>query len=123
MSTPVSLAKSALNGLVGGRVFRDRHPDQVAAWPYLVVTDDVATVPALAGDGRISAWARVFQVDLYQRADGESDALVVDVRDAIDGMLRAQGWTSARVNGVIRFAGVEDGVVRHAITCRIGELT
>lgn len=128
MSTLVADVKAALDGLVGSRVYRDAPPDTNADGtggpdlPFVVVLADVNRTRALYGDGAVMATVEVAQVDLWQDADDEDDALIESAVAAINGLAGTDGRMSVQIDAVNRFGaepvGDDAGLVHHAITVR-----
>lgn len=110
--------KTILDPLVSNRVYRDRRPS-AATMPFVTIDPDISVGRVINGDGN-TRFARVlYQVNLWQRADDESDALPASIVAALDGGAATEGRRGLRVDSVVRLVDEvsdEDRLVHHAIT-------
>lgn len=122
--TVVATVKALLDPILGGRVYRDEHPeDPNVAWPYANVRDDVSRNPAVRGDQRTVAWTRLVQVDVWQRAEAEDDGLLDTVLAALDGAEPPGRDLLIQVDASQRLYEPEARIVHHAVTLRVATLT
>lgn len=109
-------------GIVSGRVFRDRAPDG-CTFPYVTFTDPVSLVPGLAGDGNVLTRERQVSVDLWQKVREESDQLLADLAEAVDGVRLDTGdgrkVCRTRMTSLQRLDDPDALVVHHALTLTV----
>lgn len=107
-----------LDPVFNGRVYGDQVARGGLAYPYAGVLDHVTEAAAVKGDGRVLAWRRMVQVDVWQRAGEEDPNLLTAVVDAVDGV-RVEGAYAVAVQSSTRTMDPDPDVVHHAITCSV----
>lgn len=110
------LLSANLPGVTG--IFRDFAPPNTAK-PYITYSDELRNVPAMIGDGVVSARLRMVQFDLWQDRASEDTSLVDQMVTALDGIGAFDSGTFVfrlRVSDIQRLVSLEDNVVHHALT-------
>lgn len=109
------------DGVVSGRVFKDRAPAGATA-PYVVLTD-ISMASGLTGDGgRTMAWTHPVQASLWQTLRAESRTLLVDLIDALDGAALAVPGAkvyACAVSDTQRIVDPDGEVVQDAVTLQV----
>lgn len=104
-------------GLFGERVWRDDAPER-ASKPYITIVDAIATSPVMSGDGKTMYISRNLQVDLWENARDESQALRAALFGVLDGapLNLTTGATRLKVTDGQRFFEETTNIVHHALT-------
>tara|TARA_B100000902_G_C27318629_1_gene922856 strand:+ start:2491 stop:2880 length:390 start_codon:yes stop_codon:yes gene_type:complete len=103
------------------KVFRDFAPDSTAM-PFITFDDDISRVGAFLGDSKISMSTRLVQVNLFQKLDAEDVTLIDSLFAALDSADLTgadKNIVGCRVDGVVRFATIDQNLCHHAVTVRI----
>jgi hypothetical protein len=107
-----------LDPVFNGRVYADEVARGGMDYPYAGVIDHVTEAVAMKGGGRVMAWRRLVQVDVWQRTGTEDPDLLTAVVDALDGV-RVEGAYAVAVQSSLRTTDPDPGVVHHAVTCSV----
>lgn len=112
------------DGVVNERTWADEAPRKTngqigATYPYVVIHDAIALVPALKGDARTIRLDRTMQASLWERLDAENPDVAARLFRAIDGVAvtLANGHrVRFSVESAARLAEPDDNVVQRAVT-------
>ena len=120
MSSVAAAVKALVVGAntpVGPRVYRRRAPEKIptADYPYSTFVFPVSSVTDMRGDGRTLTSLDRMQIDVWQLADSEDEAVVAAVTAAVDdqklsGITGGPAMTDQKAAYACRVENVQDVV-------------